>query len=495
MMIKMKNVIKYTKACTLLLLLTMTVSCSDFLEENPEHTVSQSNYYTTAQDARAAVNAIYAYLAAYNLDGGGPFPGNTAGVYHSTFWVTIGLASDNMENNQLGAIQNDQLSTFSYNPENSNLSEIWRIHYKVIFLANIAIERIPEIAMNADERAQLVNEAKFLRGLMYFNLVRMFGKVPLVTSEEAPLTPEAAEVDEIYTQIITDFTDAEALPADGAIQEGRATRGAAKAMLSKVYLTLKDFENASKKAFEVIDGENYALWENFEDVFKLSSRGGKEAIFSVGFGDAGGGISFWEVGQFNVRLLPVELANEREAVTNAQGWQVAAEDLYNSYSNDDARKAATFMTSFLNDAGETVTLDKVYIQKYWDEEANPGANASFNDFPVIRYAEVLLIYAEAQAELNNFPVANEYLNMVRERADLDPVSINDIEAFREAVLLERRKEFVAEGKRWFDLVRTGKLQEKVQEAKGITVAPAYKLFPIPQAERNVNPALPQNDGY
>ncbi|WPP53702.1 RagB/SusD family nutrient uptake outer membrane protein [Catalinimonas niigatensis] len=135
------------------------------------------------------------------------------------------------------------------------------------------------------------------------------------------------------------------------------------------------------------------------------------------------------------------------------------------------------------------------MKKYWDEDAEPNAGDSQQDFPVIRYSDVLLTYAEAQAELGNFNVANEYLNMVKSRANLPDVDINNIEDFKDEVLLERRKEFVAEGQRFFDLVRTETLEEEVQEAKGIQVNPIYYLFPIPQRERDVNTNLPQNPGY
>ncbi len=477
-------------------------SCRDFLTENPQNTVSQNNYYQTEQDAIAAVNAIYSYLGSYNLDFGGPFPGNTAGAYHSTFWVTTELASDNMMNNQLGAIDNDQLAGFSYNAENANLMEIWRVHYKIIFVANMAISRIPAIEMNEVTKKRLINEAKFLRGLMYFNLVRIFGNVPMLTGESNPLEPEPATGEVVYTQIVQDLTDASDLPEDGEIQEGRATRGAARALLAKVYLTRKDYNNAALEAKKVIDSKVYDLWESYEQVFKLANRGGKEAVFSVGFGDGGGTISFWEVGQFNVRLLPVALSTVRERVSNTQGWQIVTKDLYDSYLPADKRKAVTYMTSVTGDDGTETQLDHIYIKKYWDEQADPTAGGSVNDFPVIRYADVLLIYAEAQAELNDFAAANQYLNLVKSRAGLAPVNITAIEPFREAILDERRKEFIGEGHRWFDLVRMNKLNEKVHKAKDAeynTPIPVldqnYLVFPIPQSERDVNPNLPQNPGF
>ena len=463
-------------------------SCEGFLEEDPKDRVAQSNFYLNAQDAESAVNSIYAYLGSYST-------GSTAGIYHSTFWITVGLASDEMDNNQLGTFWNDELGTFSHNAENPNMQEIWEMHYKTIYLANIAIERIPLITMDESLRSKLVNEAKFLRSLLYFNLVRMYGQVPLLLNEENPLYPEVSEPDEIYAQIIQDLIDAENLPEKGSIENGRATKGAAKSLLAKVYLTTGEYENASAKALEVINSGTYELWENFSEVFKLSSRNGKEAVFSIGFGDADGAISFWEAGQFNVRLLPAQLSRSRAAVSNTHGWQIPTVDLYNAFSANDQRRAVTFMTEIEADNGDVVTLDRPHIQKYWDSAADPTAGGSFNDFPVIRYAEVLLIYAEAQAALGDLNSANQYLNRVRTRAGLGEANYTNREELEAAILLERRKEFVAEGHRWFDLVRAGTLEEEVESSKGISVSPIYNLFPIPQRERNVNHNLPQNTGY
>ena len=480
----------YKKALLCTVMGLSLYSCSDFLEEDPKNQVATTNYYTTQQDAIAAVNSVYAYLGAYDIA-----RGNTAGVYHSTFWVTLGLASDEMKNNQLGAPQYDQLSSFSYNADNAALLEIWQIHYKAIYLANIAIERIPSIDMDVTLRTRLVNEAKFLRGLLYFNLVRMFGEIPLVISEEAPLDPEVSSVEEIYSQIITDFRDAEGLPVDGEIQEGRATQGAAKSVLAKVYLSNGEYELASDKAKEVIDSNQYALWDSFDEAFDLSSRGGKEAIFSVGFGDAGGAISFWEVGQFNVRLLPTALSANVDGISNTQGWQISTPYLYTTFSDSDQRKEATFMTQFTASDGSTINLDNIYIDKYWDRIADPTAGGSTNDFQVIRYPDVLLMYAEAQMRLGNLDVADEYLNKVRARAGLGAVQATDMNQFINLLIDERGREFVAEGQRWFDLTRLNKLEEAVQRAKGISVASQYYLFPIPQRERDVNPNLTQNTGY
>ncbi|MEP7141860.1 MAG: RagB/SusD family nutrient uptake outer membrane protein [Ferruginibacter sp.] len=489
---------KYLKTATVFLLAVfMLPSCKKFLEEDPKNLVSVANYYKTADDAIAAVNAIYGYLNSTST-------GSTAGVYHSTFWVIAGLSSDEMLNNQLGAPDLDQLATFTQSAQNNSLLETWQMHYKTITIANIAIERIPGITMDATLRTRLINEAKFLRGLMYFDLVRMFGDVPLLTKEVEDLKPARAPASDIYDLVISDLMAAEALPASypAGNGKGRATAGAAKSVLAKVYLTRKEYDKAAAKALEVINSNQYQLWDDFADVFKLSSRNGKEAVFSVEFGDGGGAISFWEVGQFNVRLLPRELTEE--GVENPQGWQIPTLQLYNSYDADDRRRAVTFVTEVHNKNGTTTQI-RPYIQKYYDRIAEPKANGSFNDFPVIRYADVLLICAEASSELGNTAAAHQYINMVRKRARFNgTVYLNVLpdyvgltkDQFRAAILQERRMEFVAEGQRWFDLARTNTLATLVPLAKpGVVPQDKHIVFPIPQRERDLNENLTQNTGY
>lgn len=472
-------------------------SCSKFLDEDPKHLVNIKNFYKTEQDAVSAINAIYAYLNSIST-------GSTAGVYHSTFWVTAGLASDEMETQQIGTPQFDQMSTFTYGPQNAALQEIWTMHYKTITLANIAIERIPLIDMNTSLRNRLVGEAKFLRGLMYFNMVRMFGKIPMVLKEEEPLRPQVSEVAAIYAQIHSDLQSAETdlpLSYDAKNGRGRATKGAAYALDAKVYLTEKNWKKAAEMAKVVIDSKQYDLWENFADAFKLANRGGKEAVFSVGFGDAGGAIIFWEVGQFLVRLLPTQLSEE--GVVNAQGWQYPTQQLYDSYDPLDQRRAVSFITTVHKSDGSTITI-RPYFQKYWDRVAEPKGNESSQDFPVIRYSDVLLMYAEAMNEDDQSLIAHEYINKVRKRARFDGTVYKNAvpdytglskDAFRAAVLKERRMELAAEGHRWFDLARTNTLETLVPQAKpGVVPAARNYLFPVPQTERELNPNLPQN-GY
>ncbi|WP_422005214.1 RagB/SusD family nutrient uptake outer membrane protein [Roseivirga pacifica] len=468
-------------------------SCEDFLKEDPKDRTAVSNFYTSENAAISAVNSIYAHL---NSQGGDTF----GGVYHGGVWVAPGLASDEMVNLQAGSPDQDQIATFTATPDNGMLYEIWKQHYKAISLANTAIARIPGVDMDATARENLVNEAKFLRGLLYFNLVRLFGEVPLLVEEVVPLTPPNTATADIYAQIIADLTDAESLPATQQLGRGKATSGAAKAILAKVYLTLGMYTECIQKCEEVRALGIYDLWDDFSDIYRIANRGQNEAIFSVGFGTNESSIIFWEVSQMHVRFLPPELQSAG-ITTNTLGWTGPTEDLANAYDPADERRDVTVFNRFNETVGGTaydVPFSRYYFRKYWDVTVPSefAATSAENDFPVIRYADVLLMYAEALNEANRTSDAFDPLNEVRERAGLTDIDGLDQSALRDVILEERRLELAAEGHRWFDLVRTNRLEQVVEAAKpDVNVEPRHYLFPIPQRERDFNPNLEQNDGY
>ncbi len=478
--------------------LILLSSCEKFIEENPRSFVSVANYYKTESDAIESVNSIYGYLNSTSS-------GTLSGVYKNSLWATMGVCSEEMANGQFGAVAWDQLSSFSHNAQNGTLLEIWQLHYKTITIANIAIERIPPIVMNEALKARLLGEARFLRALIYYNLVRMFGEIPLVLKEVEPVRPMPAKVADIYAQILADLNAAEpALPVsyNPGNGLGRATKGAAQALLSKVYLTLGNWSQSAEAAKKVIDSNRYGLWADFSQAFKYAARNGKEVVFSVSFGDASGAISFWEVGSFNTWLLPRELA--AEGVNNTQGFRIPTQYIYNQFDPLDRRREVTFITEVKNANGTPRTIAP-HIQKYWDRVNEPKGAGSKNDFQVIRYAEVLLNYAEAVNESGNSALALQYVNMIRKRARFNGVTdantLPDLTGLttqqtRDAILRERSLEFVSEGHRWFDLTRTKKLAVAVSAAKsGVTPQERHYLFPIPQREIDVNPNLKQNSGY
>lgn len=471
------------------------ISCSKFLDENPPNLIDEEKYFKTEADAIASVNSIYAYL---NSQKAAPF----TGTYHSTFWAVIGLASDELKqgNLELNHPNMEPIANFTFSPLYNEFAEIWQQQYKPITLANISIENIPAIEMDEMLRGRLVGEARFLRALLYFNMVRMFGEIPLVLSATEPLSPTPSSEDAIYDAIIADLIEAINVlpdiypPKNG---RGRATKGAANALLAKVYLTKHNWQGCIDHCLNTINSGQYDLWQDFADAYKLKNRGGKESVFAVGFGDANGAISFWEVGQFLVRLLPPAL--QQEGVINCQGWQYPTQHLYNSFATQDRRRAVTFGT-IAN--GNPIAP---YIIKYWDKPAEPKGNESENDFQVIRYADVLLMAAEAYNEISNTTEAEKYINLIRKRARWDGTKYLNIlpditglsqSQFRDTVLNERKWELVCEGHRWFDLKRTGKLETIVPQAKpGILPQAKNYLFPKPQREIDLNSNLVQNEGY
>lgn len=494
----LKNIIVFT-----VFSLLVFNSCSeDFLREDPKDKLFINNYYKTQEDAISAVNSVYAYL---NAQSEFPF----GGVYFDDLWTVIGEASDEMQNNSEMLTENEAVENFTFATRNSKFRFLWGIHYKTIWAANIAIEKIPQITTFTDTalKTQLINEAKFLRALMYFNLVRMFGDVPMpLTFSGAPLQADVVKEEDIYKQIILDLKDAENLPSvyPGGLsghEKGRAVKWAAKGILARVYLTIHDYENAAAKAKEIIDSKQYQLLDNVADVYKIANRGSREHIFSVGFGDQGN-INFWEQAGFNVRLLPRQFSTAAYdfMCKNTNGWLSATDYLYKSFETGDKRKEL-IITNVKNDKAGNLPKDTLrYIGKYWDQEAEPVAtDRSAVDFPLLRYPDILLMYAEASYETGNISTAFDFVDMVRQRAQIPPLNRNlNRDEFIDAVYKERLLEFVCEGQRWFDLARRPGMMEKwVSKAKpGIVVTPKHYHFPIPETEIELNPKLLENtSGY
>jgi len=478
-------------------------TCKNLLVEDPKDQVFIENFFKTENDAIAAINSIYAVLNSTS------FAPTFGGAFHSSYWVMSGLTSDEMENRLAGSIQLDELDQLRHKAVNGTVRDFWINGYKGISNANFAIAGIQDMKIDEKLKARLIGEARFLRGLLYFDLVRLFGDIPLMLNVQDPVYPKKALSAAIFDQVIADLSFSEKnLPASYPVNngKGRATSGAAKGLLAKVYLTQKNYPKAISYCKEIIASGQYALWADFQDAFRIPNSNGKEALFTVGFGTGNNSISFWEVGQFNVRLLPKELT-ESIASINAQGWQVATKSLLNAYDPLDRRREVTLLTEVPSKSGSTIYIEP-HIQKYWDKITEPQGGNTENDFPYLRYADVLLMYAEALNEQNNGPTTEAYdaINAIRKRARFDGkkerailpnLSGLNYTQFKEKLLLERRLEFVGEGHRWFDLVRFNQLETAVKVAKVKANPMAFhKLFPIPQEEIDLNNnLLPQNPGY
>ncbi|RLD22437.1 MAG: RagB/SusD family nutrient uptake outer membrane protein [Bacteroidetes bacterium] len=484
-------------ACGLLLFI-LIFACKDALVENPKSALTPGNFYITASDAQLAVNAAYDHM------GSGLNNSNFGGVYFNSYYSLQALASDNGKAGPQNEPNTVQLDLFRHDPSNTFTTDIWEDCYKTISLANIAIERIPDIDMDEQLKNRFLGEVHFIRGLMYFELVRLFGAVPLLTTptiDLSILTIERTSADEVYLQILADMEIAElTLPFQYTGADiGRATKGAAVAYLARVYMTLENWAEVVDKTNTVIGFGFYQLMEDYADVFKIQNNNGPEVVFATQFtlnNDA-----IWETSQFNVRTLPLALNR------NSLSWELPTLDVYRAFDIMDRRWEVTFQTSFEENDGTVVNFEP-HIFKYWDQVAEPSASSGGNDFFNMRYSDVLLMHAEALNEMHAGPTAEAYIavNKVRQRArfadgterntlpDLEGLSFQE---FREAIWQERRFEFVWEGQRWFDLVRQDRLKSRVEEAKDdVTVEiPKHNLFPIPQRERNINPNLTQNPGY
>ncbi|WP_207534127.1 RagB/SusD family nutrient uptake outer membrane protein [Desertivirga arenae] len=464
-------------------------SCAK-LEESPDSIITTEQFYKTSADAVSAINSVY--TAGLN-------PGPIM-MYNRLFNIAVEVQSDDVIAGQrVTNVDVRAMSALTYSTTNDRIDELWKEHYIAIDRANIAIDKIPAIDMDGTLRTRLVNEAKFLRGLLYFNLVRLWGEVPLVLHTPASLKQEEIQVakspvEDVYQQIIQDLSDAEALPATYAGNDiGRATGGAAKALLSKVYLTRQEWAKAASKALEVINGPyGYALFENFSDVFNVATKNGKEHIFSA---QCKGGIGLGN--RLAASATPVGIPG-----ITAAGTDEPTSIAYGLYSANDRRRATTFFTSLISPTnGRTYTFTPKF-SKYWDPTSILTPTESNQNIPIIRYAEVLLIYAEALNEANATPSAEAYeaLNKVIRRAfgkaintpdNTVDIANLDKAAFREEVYKQRRLELMFEFQRWFDLIRTKRMISALQVV-GKTASEKHYLFPIPQHEIDLNPKLEQN---
>ncbi|MGQ7946567.1 RagB/SusD family nutrient uptake outer membrane protein [Flavobacterium sp. WC2509] len=484
---------------TFILSASLFVSCTE-LEVTPTSFITEDNFFKTEADATASITAVYASL---NID-----PGEQSLFGRNLYFLTD-MASDyaaagvSATNPQVRA-----LSSLTHDATSDRVQVAWRQIYNGINRANVAIDNIPKVAGTDVKKTRLINEAKFIRALLYFQAVRLWGGVPIVLHEPTSIDIESlkskrATVDEVYAQIISDLKAAESLPSTYAANDaGRATSGAAKAILAKVYLTRKDWANAILKSREVINGGyGYALFESFADVFNKAKKNGKEHIFSVQFepnqasnGSSGSSFQGTSFTGFTA-TEPADIISD-----------VAL--FYDIYAAGDTRRDVSYKKQLLNPAtGTLYTFPKPIFGKYLDVTnlATPG-NVAIN-FPIIRYADILLSLSEAINEQSGVtPEAIEYVNQIRRRAFGKAITTPDAtvdlvglttDQLRAAIREERKKEFVQEGQRWFDLVRWGVLVSEVKKvtAKN-TVSERNNLYPIPQSERNLDPVgLPQNPGY
>ncbi|WP_375444746.1 RagB/SusD family nutrient uptake outer membrane protein [uncultured Fibrella sp.] len=478
-----------TRLIYLSLLAFWVSSCSEFLSVVPETERTVANFYKTAADFNTAVVGTYATY-------------KHAGLYGNGGGSLIWLGEVSTDNTDYGYTRTPvsalgfEIEDLNYSLSNTYFRDAWLGHYQGIGRANAILDRIDAAPFDATLKAQYEGEARFLRAQFYFNLVRLFGDVQLVAKEindpygtaDIPRSPAA----DVYALIVSDLVAAEdKLPATiAAANAGRVSKWAAKALLGKVYLTQKQYDKAALKLKEVIDANVYSLLPNYTDVFAASTSfaANKEVILSVQY--KGGQIG--QGGNFYSLWTPFGAVSPDFGVSGGPGDGVnrPTADLIAAYEPGDVRKAASIVTSYKDAQGKVV--NEPYPVKFRQTGIIRGE--SDVDYPVLRYADVLLMYAEALNEQSQPATALPFLNQVRKRASL-PDSKATVQAdLRLALEQERRVELAFESQRWFDLVRTGRFVP-VMTAKGYAAKPFQVVYPIPQREMDLNRRLTQNSGY
>lgn len=497
------------KRISIIFLIFVLASCEkDFLERSPIIGITQDNFYQTEEDAMTAINAAYAALQ-FEISPGGHF---------RWFWGDI-MSDDSQKG---GSGDNDTyelllLETFQ-GPVNTDLLEgEWSACYEGIYRANTVLEFIPPMEISDATKNQVVAEAKFLRAWFYYNLVTIFGDVPkvdrLLSASEYNLARSSKT--EIWDLIIQDLTDATAvLPLKSEYPQGdlgRATKGAAQGLLLKSYLWQQNWSAAQAMAEEIVNSNEYQLSPTYAEIFTSGGENNVESVFEIQYMNASGGN--WGKNNANEGTFSNVFQRARGAF-EGYGFNIPTQDLVDEFSAEgfeDPRLASTVFRvgEQMGDRG-TFTKDATgmphdyYNKKAFNnksEEApfgDPNPNGGTND-RVIRYADVLLMHAEAAANNGDEAAARTSLNLVRARARgantsiLNPISASG-QALLDAIYRERRIELGMEGHRFFDLVRTGRATS-VLGALGYTDG-IHNVFPIPQSQiQATNGAITQNSGY
>lgn len=470
------------KKIFLLLLLGLgTLSCEDNLTEQPFSFITDQNFFRSERDAQTGLNAVYDVL-------------RERSYYGENVIRLLEVNSDYVVPFALVSVYSIESDANTFSSANNLIRDWWRTIYRGVNRANLVIRRVPPVpGMSDAAKTRAVAEAKFLRALFYFDLVRSFGPVPLLTQpteDLGNLRVERQPTAAVYAQIETDLKEAVAgLPASYTGADiGRATAGAAKAMLAKVYLTNKKWAEAAGLAGEVVKSNTYSLFPDYRDAFRPETKNGREHLFSVQFScvDLAFGSAYSSFLAIDF-TYPIGQTN--------QGNYFVTPAFANTFEPGDARKAVSVLTQRAGPDGKIYQQRfGIHTDKFWDDRPC-GRGEARNNWPLLRYADVLLLYAEALNEVGG-PTADAYgaINQVRTRAKLPALANLNQAQFRDAVALERALELSFEGHRRWDLLRTGKYQQAMQAA-GVRTSPQYELFPIPLEERDVNPSLTQNTGF
>lgn len=479
-------------------------SCNSMLDVKPYSFSSDTNYYTNEGQILRAVNGVYAALQ---------------GLYTGDYWALTEMSSDNTnyqyDATDRGVQQREEIDEFLITSTNNYVNNSWATMYNVIQQTNVIITRIDQVPF-ADEslKKRYLGEVKFIRALQYFNLVRLFGEVPLhvteVNSPEAAFPKVKASVDQVYAQIIADANDAiNFLPVSYAGNDrGRVTQGAALTLLGEVYLTRKDYAQAVTN-LDKVTKLGYTLAADYANNFKPTNKNGSESIFEIQFDAALQSEASNFIFAFGPRNAKTKLIG---FPGNLGGSNIPTPSLYNAYETGDKRRDQSIQ--LFDDPSNAAFQESVafegkipFIKKYYHPPFLEDGRANEN-WPVYRYSYVLLMLAEAKNEIAaGDGSALTLLNQVRSRAGVPALTGLSQVQFRAAVAKEQRIEVAFENHRWYQLLRTGTAMEVMNEhgtqekkrlsrlsAASYNVQAHKLLFPIPAREVRLN-GIEQNAGW
>lgn len=494
--------LRYLLPALFIALLVMP-GCSKFLEETDPSNFSTGSYFTKPDHATSSVNAIYASMRDPLVSG---FGGGA--------WMMLEFATG-LAGTDLGqAVNSYFVKDLTNTSDNGYGLTIWTAYYRGIANANTSIRYIPDITMDESVKKKLLGEASFLRAWYYFNLVQMFGNIPLVTEpvnlRSEQLKPTQATTEAVYNLIVSDLESAEQSGLPWKDESGRVSLGAVKSLLAKVYLTMAGYplqkgdayySLAAQKAKEVMNSGSFKLFDSYADLRDLSMKNKEEHIFMVQYLE-GTLPSSWQVS-----IVPYN--KNISKYSDETGGIYATAAFVESFQPNDlrAKEKEFFYTTYTNqdDRNLVVELGGYFIYKYFDNNAHLNSASSGMNWPVLRYTDVLLMFAEASNEVNGpTPEIYEAVNAVRNRAELSDLSGLTKEQLREAIWKERWYELCYENITWFDMVRLRKAYNETTKqfddyvghkfSYGPTLKERELLFPVPTSEV-LNGSLNQNNGY
>lgn len=468
-----------------LLFVLALFSCQSILDKEPIAILDAGSFFQTEDDAVQAMNAAYQPLL---------FSNNNNNFYWAFAVITSDEAITGGDGSRPGLTE---LDAFTHTPRTEEFNDFWKLQYTGITQCNLVLDHLPDIEMPEGKRNQITGEALFLRSYYYFLLTQVYGDVPLFTSLippdelKVPRTPKA----DIYAQIKSDCERAaELLPLQfPASEAGRPTQGAAYALAAKTALYGKEWDKTIEYVAKVKALGVYSLMSDYEDNFRENTQNNAESV--------------WEIQHTNLELGVGNFLNQWWASKKYEGYGFAdaTAEYTNSFEADDPRRKFTiaknnenyFGVVYKNSFSSTTFGVRKYLQS--KDSVTQKADGDIN-YTAIRYAEVLLWEAEALTELGRIQEAQAPLEMVRARARaqatdpataLPPVTTTDQQTMTDAVRYERRAELGFEMHRFFDLVRWG---TAAQVLSGFQVG-KHEVFPLPQTEMDLNPALVQNPNY